>query len=256
MKRLTILATALIASSTAFADDTADQAAEIKCKPAKDLIKVITKMNSLKPEQTDTVSASPNMKILPEEGRALPERLFIRLASNETELPIAPDGRVGGLQSLSGLDKKSDFCVKDKSLIGMPDGEKSMGLSLDFDVSYKNKSGTHEIAEIRDGLGDGRAHIKKLVPAPVRMMIPKFDHVLIEYIDETGETIDKEPQISAVQGDVKVDGLIIERLENMHFVNIDQLEELGADRLQIDGGPYKMDPSPSLEKVKKFSGDD
>ena len=42
----------------------------------------------------------------------------------------------------------------------------------------------------------------------------------------------------------------------MHFVSIDQLEEIGGDQLRIEGGAYKMDPSPSLEKVKKFSEDD
>lgn len=255
MKLVTLSTMVLLAgmsATSAFASDADDLAAGIKCKPAKDLIKVITKMTTMKPEKTDTVAAFPKMRLTPEEGRKLPDRLFIRSGSEETVLPIADDGRVTGLEALSGLDKSNLFCVEDKSLIGVEDGKKTMGLSMDFDISYKNKSGSHEIAELRDGLGDGRAHIKKLVPAPVRMMIPKFDHVLIEYLDENGETIAKDPQITALQGDVKIDGLVIERLKDMHFVNIDQLEELGADRLQIDGGPYKMDPSPSLEKTKKF----
>jgi hypothetical protein len=245
----------VVSGMTAFASDKDDLAAGIKCKPAKDLIKVITKMTSMKPDQTDTVAAFPKMKLIPQEGRAFPDRLFMRTNSRETALPIAEDGRVSGLEALSGLDENSDFCVEDKTLIGVPDGEKTMGLNMDFDISYKNKSGSHDIAELSDGLDDGRAHIKKLVPAPFRMMIPKFDHVLIEYIDESGESIDIAPQIVAIQGDAKVDGLVIERLENMHFIKIDQLQEIGANRLQIDGGPYKMDPSPSLEKIKKMMKD-
>lgn len=255
MKSLTLFVSALLVSvsaSPALASDADDLAAGIKCKPAKELIKFITKMTTMKPEQTDTVAAFPKVQLIPAEGRALPQRLFIRAAKNETALPLAEDGRVSGLAALSGLDKNSEFCVEDKILIGVPEDEKTLGLNLEFDISYKNHSGSHEIAELRDGLEDGRAHIKKLVPGPFRMMIPKFDHVLIEYLDVNGESIAKEPQITAIQGDVKIDGLMVERLGNMHFVNVDQLEEIGADRLQIDGGPYKMDPSPSLEKIKKM----
>lgn len=245
-----------LSSSSAFASDSADLAAGIKCKSAKDLVKVISKMSSMKPEQTDTVAAFPKMKIIPVDGRALPQRLFIRTAVNEQSLPIALDGQISGLDVLSGLDTNSDLCVEDKTLIGVTEGEKSIGLNLDFDVSYKNNSGSHRIEELRDGLDDGRAHIKKLVPAPVRMLIPKFDHVLIEYLDESGESMDREPQITALVGDVEVSGLTVERLENMHFINIDQLEEIGADRLRIAGGNYKMDPSPSLEKIRKLTQDD
>lgn len=256
MKRLSLVVLTLLASSVAYADDDVSQASGIKCKPAKDLIKVITKMSSMKSSQTDTVAAFPNMRISAAEGYELPKRLFVRAGSTETDLPIDKNGRVSGLEVLKGLDKSSDFCVQDKTLTGATEGEKTMSMSMDFDISYKNKSGRHEIAELRDGLKDGRAHIKKLVPAPVRLMIPKFDHVLIEYLDENGETIDVAPQIAAYKGDEKVDGLTLERLENMHFVKIDQLQEIGADSLRIEGGTYKMDPSPSLEKIKDLMKDD
>jgi len=220
-------------TTTAFASEAEDLAAGVKCKPAKDIIKAITKMNSLKPDQTDTVAASPKMKITPEDGNNLPNRLYVRYGEKETDLPISDDGRVVGMNVVAGLNKKSEFCVQDPMLVNAKDGEMSLNASMDFDISFKNKSGTHEIAEIRDGLDDGRAHIKKLVPAPFRAMIPKFDHVLIEYLDESGEAKDIAPQISAYRGEQRLDGLILERLENMHFVKIDQLEEIGGDRLRI-----------------------
>lgn len=254
-KRIPILVLAMCVSSAAFADD-AGEVNGTKCKPAKDLIKVISKMSSMKESRTDTVAAFPKMQISAAEGFDLPERLFVRSGSKETDLLVDAEGRVSSLDIFAGLDKNTDFCVQDKALIGLAEGEKSMSMSMDFDVSYKNKSGIHELAELRDGLDDGRAHIKKLVPGPVRFMVPKFDHVLIEYLGEDGETIDKEPMIFAYKGDQKIEGLEMDRLENMHFVKIDQLEELGADQLRIDGGAYKMDPSPNAEKIKDFMKDE
>ena len=122
---------------------------------------------------------------------------------------------------------------------------------MNFHVEYKNKSGVYPIAELRDGLDDGRTHVKKLVPGPVRMLIPKFTHVAIAYSADETELIHKNPQIVAANGDIELEGLIIEEMFNAHYVDIDQLEGLGADHLIVKGGDFRMEPSASPEKMRK-----
>ena len=83
------------------------------------------------------------------------------------------------------------------------------------------------------------------------MLIPKFTHVAIAYDADEDDPIHKNPDIVALQGDVKLDGLVIEQLFNAHYIEIDQLEALGADRLAVNGGEYLMEPSASPEKMRK-----
>ena len=127
-----------------------------------------------------------------------------------------------------------------------------MAVNMEFHIEYKNKSGTHSLAELQDGLKDGRDHVKKIVPAPVRLIMPKFTHVVIGYDAEDDDKIHTAPQIIALQGDVKLEGLVVESLERAHYVSIKHLEEIRADNLGVYGGKYRMEPTPGPEKMKKI----
>jgi len=252
MKLIPVLAISMIFSSTAFADEATDKENGHFCHEAKDLVKMMTKIASMKPEQTDTVHGNPTMKIDVKDDLPMPKRMFFRHEGVETPFSLSPEGDVTDLKKIAGLDKDGEMCLEfDKNSYGEGKLGK-FGIGMNFHIEYKNKTGTHTISELRDGLDDGRAHVKKLVPGPVRMLIPKFTHVKIAYTADKTDPIHQTPQIVALQGDVKVDGLDTEKMFDSFYVDIDQLEELQADRLGIYGGEYRMEPSASPKKMRKM----
>lgn len=255
MRRIAISLSALLffgPVAPSFADEAADKAAGYKCSEAKELVKIMKKMSDLKPEQTDSVHGNPSMKMTLKDGGEMPERIFYRHDGQETGFNLSEDGAVTDIKKIGSLDKDGEMCIEDKKRPVKPDEEDGIDISMNFHVEYKNQSGSHGVPELRDGLEDGRTHVKKLVPAPFRMMIPKFTHVKIAYVADETDPVHENPQIVALQGDVKVDGLLIEKMFDSYYVGIDQLQEIGADRLGVYGGPYRMEPSASPDKMRKM----
>jgi hypothetical protein len=242
----------VLLAKTSAASETEDMAAGVKCMPAKKIIKLIRKFDDMKPEKKDTVSVTPTMQLKADVGRTLPERVYMRSGTIEHIFNIDKDGMVTDFSRLGSMDKNGELCIQDQQLIGKEDSESGIQMAMDFGINFKNTSGTHTIAELVDGAKDGKSHYKKMMSGPLAILVPKMTHMGVMYLDENNEFAPKPALIYAAKNGKIIEGLEVEKFGDMFVVGLEDLQNLGADGLKIDGGNYRLTPIPSIEKMKKF----
>ena len=254
MRKIVLISAILLAvclTNAAHASEAEDLAAGIQCMPAKDIVKIVRKFDRIKPEKKDSVMAVPTMQLSAEEGGELPERVYFRTGTAEVDFHMDKDGNVTDFARIGSMSKKGEMCMYGKQFINVKEDDTDIDVSIDFDVIYKNMSGLHSLAELRDGLKDGKSHIKKMVPGPFKLLIPKFTHLAIEHKVES--KTQKPLQIAATKAGQEVPGLKVEPFEGAFIVRVEDLAEIGADGLKVSGGAYKITPIPSIEKMKEMS---
>ncbi len=237
-------------TAPAFANEVEDKAAGINCMPAKDFVKLLGRLDKLDASKKDTVGMEPVMMFEATDGGALPSRVFFRHKGAETPFQITADGLVPDFTNVKNMDKKGDMCLQDKTRIGVPEDENGLELDIEMDLIYHNKTGVYSMAELADGLKDGRSHIKKIVPAPIRLLIPKFTY--LEIITEEGVDLD----ISAMKNGAAIPGLDVINVEDSRAIEFAQLERLGADSLKITSGAFTLGPTPSPDDMKDLDDED
>ena len=245
-----ILIGLMAVSAPAFANEAEDKAAGIDCMPAKDFVKLLRKLDKLDASQKDTVGMEPVMMFEATDGGALPSRVFYRHKGVETPFQINDDGLVPDFIKIKNMDKKGNMCLQDKTRIGVPEDENGLEIDVDMDLIYHNNTGLYSMAELADGLKDGRSHIKKIVPAPIRLLIPKFTY--LEVIAEEGVELD----ISALKNGAAIPGLDVINVEGSRAIEFAQLEGLGADSLKITGGKFTLGPTPSPDDMKDMDDEE
>jgi hypothetical protein len=234
-----------MATNASASDDQVRKA--IECYPAEGIIELFGKFDKLKPEKRDTVDAFMDARFKILDGGKLPDRFFYRHDQTEIPFTLSDDGRVTDFNTIRTRDKNGEVCAEDQARAGLPESGDNLAFNADLQIRFHNASGTHSLAELQDGTKDGKSFFKKLVPAPVRLMIPKFDHVTIEYEDR-----DTAPNITAFDDQRDLSDLIIQPFGKTYVISVEHLEEIGADRLVINGGPYSLEPSPSIKKMKQL----
>ena len=237
-----------LVSGPAIAKDKADLRKPIECMPAKDIVKLLSKFHNMAPEKRDTVDAVIAAKFDVDDGQALPDRIFSRSGGVDTSLILNPDGSVPDFGRLGKMPRESELCVEDQARAGMSRKDDGLSFDVDFDVKFKDESGRYSLAALRDGAKDGKSFYKKMVPAPIRLMIPKMTHISLTF--DNPDAQDQTAQVFA--GDQPVEGLVIEPFGKTLVIELDHIEALGADTLVISGGGYDLEPSPSIEKMKKL----
>ncbi|PHR91109.1 MAG: hypothetical protein COA69_13745 [Robiginitomaculum sp.] len=267
MSKIILTFTSLLSVSllplTALADEAQDFETGTQCLSAKKLVKALKKFDGMKPGRIDTVQTTANMRLKANEGDKLPARLFHRNKDVETDFMVAEDGKVVDFKKMGDLSKKGELCLQDSSLVKKTREETKgrFGLSIDFTVAFKNTSGTHSIAELIDGTGDGKSHYKKMFGGPMSILVPKMTHIGITpkrddiKRDDTGNAEDAEIApltITALKDGAVLSGLNIGEMGAMQVIGIKDLRDLGADTLLIAGNSYTMTPVPSVAKMKKF----
>ena len=229
---------------------TQDLAAGIKCLPAKAIVKMARKFDTIKPEKKDSVRTVPTMHFtITQKGTKLPERVFFRTKATTEDFTVDTDGWVTDFDRIGSMDKHGEMCMQSRQFINMEDKKIGLNSEIDFDVVFNNTSGTHTMAELVDGTKDGKSHYKKMFPGPLKLLVPKMTHVGVVYRVADHAPINKAPQIFALKSGNTLDGLKIEHFDGMHVVGIDTLQALGADSLVIKGAKYQLLPIPSIEKM-------
>lgn len=220
------------------------------CFPIKDIIKTVEKFDSLKPEKRDIVGPDMSLKIRPEEGELLPERVELRDGDSIKLLEFDENNRSIAMTDLIRASSEAgQFCVVD------PDREgrlyKDVGYQLDFGMSirFKETPGHHSLEQIEEALKDGRSHYKKMAGA-MGFMVPKFTHIAISSPGE-GEA----PIIFATSDGQDIGEPAFEPYDDSRLVSLKTLENMKADGVRIEG-PYRISPSPDAKTISKFSGDD
>ena len=252
MRLTNFLAVSLLMSSSmaavAYAEDDDDRPRElIECVSGKKFAKLVRKIGELGPEKRDTIDPAPTFTIKPADGGVMPKRFFAKSGGEEINLEVNEEGRVLEFLEKFPQDKKSEFCAEDPSREGMPKNVKALDFSMEFDVAFRNESGTYSTAELEDGLKDGKSVIKKIVPGPVALLIPKMTNIIVEF-DEADALFG----FQAYQGGTLIGDVPYERAGLDYLLSYEGLEAMGADELRVSGGTHKISPTMSLEKLEKY----
>ena len=247
---LSFLITTPLMSSAAYAQDK-DDAPELRervtCFPSKNFSKFVSKFQNLDADKRDVVDMVFDAKFDVNDGGVLPERIFIRDNGAEQNFTLTPDGTVPDFIKIADASETAELCSEDPSRVGTPRGGDDMKFSLESDVQYLKNTGYHDLATLKDGLKDGKSHFKKMVPAPMRLIVPKMSHVMINY-----EADDAVAAFSAMKGNTSIEGLTSDQHCEQTIIKVKDLEDLGAEGLQVSGGPYILMPVPNKKMLKKF----
>lgn len=252
MKFLKWAMIAIFLSAPALAEDKEVAAPELRelvnCFPAKGITDFVSKFQKIDADKRDTVDMLFEAKFDIKDGGPLPRRIFIRDQGSETDFTLNQDGGVPDFVNIGMAPKTAELCSEDPSRVGTPKGGDDVSFGISSDVHFLANSGYHEVSTLQDGLKDGKTHYKKMVPGPMRMLVPTLKYVMIEYdVEET------TPQYSAMKGQVPIEGLEHTSFCEMAMIKVKDLEDLGADGLQIQGGAYKLTPVPGPKTLAKFT---
>lgn len=221
---------------------------ETRCFPAENIVKFISRFDGLKDSQRDSVDSNfnPSVEIL--DDGALPDRLYFKSGTVEETVLMEEDGQLPTFISRAKTaDEETEICIQDKSRAGTPVDSPGAGLSMSFNIRYINRDGSYDMAELADGLKDGKSFYKKMVGGPAALLVPNMTHLVVSYEDEQ-----VTPQIEAFNGDVRIDGLVTEPFDGAYVVTFKDLKKLGATHLKISGGDHFISPAPSIKTMKKF----
>lgn len=216
------------------------------CFPTKEITKQITKMEDLKDSKRDTVRVFFEANIKIPEGVDYPERFELRDGDHVTEIILDREtGRTTNLQdTLRGASSDAEMCIIDPDRA--EDEKDKMSFSLGMRVAFIETPGTHTLAELQDGLKDGRSHYKKMAGA-MGFMVPKFGYVAV------ASDADTPPQVFVTRNGTDLGEPEFEISSNARLYAVEQIEEMGGDGLRI-AGPYRMSPSPDAKTIARFSG--
>ena len=251
---LTILLLALSSASlsetaTAGEFDREGVRGDTYCFPAKFAVDLIKKFSNVKPSKTDVVAINMKPQFLIYDGGNLPDRYYLkRRDGSEAEFSIATDGAVPDfLSKVASAGKKDDLCIDDKARAGLDADDESLYFEMGLTPYFHNTSGAHTLAELQEGAKDGRSLYKKMIPGAVRMFMPSTSHLSVKPANAN-----TRPTIVALK-----DGVVLGTIDTVYYneayvFSCDVVEDMGADSIRIEGGPYRMAPVPSIKTMKKY----
>lgn len=221
---------------------------EVFCFPVKDVPKLVDKLGEVKQDRRDVVDVDINPKFLIKDGGDWPERFFLRTDTAEIDIPIEkPSGLTPTFLDKAFAHSQGDVCVADKMRAQRPEYDEGLYFEMGLSPLFHNRSGTHDMAELKEGTKDGKKFYKKMIPAAVRMFMPDTDYLAVNYDDLRVAGA----QIFALVGDTEVP-LEAELYKEMHVVSFEALEDLKASALLVKGGAYKLQPTVSVKTMKRF----
>lgn len=217
-----------------------------KCFPARTAKKTIAKLEGLKPASQDTLEAALTAQFVGRSHTDPQPKLWTRIVGVDEPFTITPDGVVDAFHTrLQALSPDDEICGE----VITKDGETSrIGLNIGVDVNFKNTSGPFSLAELQDGVRDGRSFYKKLYPGPMSLMVPKMTHVLVETVLPDFDTLD----VTFTREGEPVAPPTIETFGGAYVIALEAIEASGADQMAIMGGPFRLSPSPSIKKLKSL----
>lgn len=245
----------MMGGGTVFAqDDPTPEASDAEtlgaeyCTPAGGIIETLAKFDSLKATKRDTVGPDLTLALTLEESEPMPDGIELR--DGDTVLPVRFDGdykSIGFTDQIRQLSEAGELCILDPSRADRTRDTRGFTINMGMGVRFKETPGTHSMAQIEDAMKDGRSHYKKMAGA-MGFMVPKFDYIAV-----AGDDAAAPPRIWATANGADLSEPEFELYDDARMVSVDALEALGADGVRIEGGPYRISPSPDAKTVAKFS---
>lgn len=241
---LTLLAMAL----PAYAQDAdAPPLGEETCMPTQGMKEAMAKFDGLKPERIDTVRAALKLTVNTDDENIVPERIEIRDVGEPQPLTLDPVMRTADLTPiLPSLSDEAQLCIVHPDLgDDVSPEDANYGISIGMGVRFLETPGTHTLAELEEGMKDGRAHYRKMAGA-MGFMVPKFGHVAV-----AGADPENPPRLWATKAGEDLGEPKSEFINGGRLVSLDDVEDMGADGVRIEGD-YRLSPSPDAKTVERF----
>lgn len=220
---------------------------EVYCFPAKDVPKIVDQLAQVEDSRRDVVDVALMPKFLIKDGGNWPERFFIRTQTSEIDVPIEkPSGFTPSFLETAIANASGDICVTDKARASRPEDDEGLYFEMGLSPLFHNRSGFHDMTELKEGAKDGKKFYKKMIPAAVRMFMPDTKYLAVRYDD-----FRLKSQVFARVGDMDV-SIMPEVFKDMHVISLDALEDMGASALLIKGGAYQLQPTVSVKTMKRF----
>lgn len=235
----------------ALADDVEDIVElreETRCFAAKGIRDFMKRFDGLDDTKTDTLKAVFAANIDIRDEGSFPDRVYIKSGDDETNMPLDGEGVIQDFtQTVKTSPAEAELCIQDKARAGTPVNEPGAVLSLPLSVRMKNQSGRYDMAELQDGLKDGKSFYKKMVGGPAALLVPKMTHLVIAYDED-----DVPLNLAVFKGDEPIDAPKVEPFNGAHVIRFKDLKKLDVTRIEISGGSHRISPAPSIETMKKF----
>lgn len=248
---LSVVSAGLLSGTAAYADDFDRESIrkEVYCFPVQYARETIEKLSAAGADKTDVVAPplSPRFRIF--DGGDLPQRYFLKTAArSETEFTINADGAVPDFIShIEAAEKGGDICIQDAARIGRPGDDEGLYFEMGLTPEFKNTSGRYSLSELKEGTRDGKSLYKRMIPSVARLFMPNTDHLSLRYTQA-----DTPFQVVAYKGELALPQITAQLYNGAHVFDLDDLEDMDADRLEIIGGDYVLSPVPSIKTMKKF----
>ena len=244
-----MLAATTLITPIAFATDytKTDVRGETYCYPAKHAVKVIEQLSKVKDDKRNIVDVDIMPRFLIYDDGAMPDRYYILDNENITDFTINEDGTIPDfIGRVTAASKDADLCIEDKARAGLKSNDESLYFEMGLSPFFKTSRRSYTIPELKEGMQDGKAHYKAMIPATFRPFMPNTNCLLVKYSD-----LNAPPRIYAETADGQI-ALESEYYNEGYVIQLTQLEALNATALTIKGGDYKLAPVPSIATMKRF----
>jgi hypothetical protein len=233
LKTAVLIGGILITSPLALADDKAAIIRGVEtCQPASFIMDYAQKFKDLKADQRDTVQMIAVAQLIVSTAiDHLPERVYAKDGDAIVNFQVRPDGHIANFADILSLTQSPKICTFDPKRAGLDITKDGLSWDIHMDIQFLNASGVHSIAVLLDGLRDGRQHYKK-VAGRLSFFVPKMTHLMISPLDDEAALWPLAMRKDETLGPLK----------------------LGADRLVIEGGAYRLLPVPNPKAMARFAG--
>lgn len=229
-------------------EDPVELREETRCFAASNITGFVKRFDDLDASKRDSVDASIRPAIIINDEGDYPDRLYVQHGEQQDDVAIEGEGRMPTLiPLLKTAHEESEICLEDKARAGTPVSEPGASFNMSFSIRHINTSGTYAMAELEDGLKDGKSFYKKMVGGAMALLVPKMTHVVVAYEDD-----EANPQIDAYKGEERLGEFNIELFDGGHVIRLKDLKKLGATHLKVSGGEHFVSPAPSIKTMKRF----
>ncbi len=240
--------TVLCAASTFAFADAPDLRGETFCFPAKDVPKLVSQLAEVKPERRNIVDIRLQPRFIIKDNGVWPDRFYLAKDGQiVTDLPFSRGtGAVPTFIAAATARPDTDICVDDPTRADRPQDDEGLYFEMGLSPLFKSTPGRHSLAELKEACKDGKKFYKKMLPGAVAIFMPDTDYLAIRMVDR-----EAVPTAFALTGDTRKP-LKLEPVKDMWVASLDDIKDLDASSLIIEGGAYDLQPVPSPNTMRRF----
>ena len=248
---LSLTAALFFSASIGYADDE-EEAVELReettCFSVEGIADFMKRFDKLDESRTDTIHAIFQANLDVRDDGGFPDRFYLKSGDEENNLSFDDEGNIQEFTSLvKAAPEGTEICMQDKARAGTPVDQPGAVFNLPVSIRMKNQSGTYDIAELQDGLKDGKSFYKKMVGGAVALLVPKMTHLVVAYEDEATPL-----EFTVFNGDEPIAAPEAEAFNGGHVIRFKDLKKAGVTTLKVSGGAHHISPAPSVKTMKKF----